>query len=83
MDYRFLSKITIEKFFEETQLSVGEIIEVIALTKTKLESKNKAADITDKMWYETFEVVIEEILSDPIIEDEKEWEETINKVFIK
>lgn len=81
MDYKFLAKTEIEKLFEESDLNTSDIIEILYLTKTKLENKNKSVKITDKMLYEAIEEVFEDVLSDTVIEDDKEWEKTINKVF--
>lgn len=79
MDYRFLAKTEVDKLFEESSLSVSEIIEVLYLTKIKLESKT--VKTTDRMLYEAMETVFEDILSDESIVDDKEWETTVKKVF--
>jgi len=83
MNYKFLASKEVEKIFEESNLSVSGIVEILHLTKVKLEKKNESAEITDKMLYEAIETVFEDILSDNVIEDDKEWEETINKIFLK
>lgn len=58
MDYRFLASRGIEKFFEETDLSVGEIIRTIVqkkFTGVEVENKSRFTDIPDKEWYEIIE----------------------------
>jgi len=83
MKYRFLASKEIEKLFDNSNLSVSDIIEVLYLIKIKLEKKNEPKDITNKMFYESIESVSEDILSDNIIEDDKEWKETVYKIFKK
>ena len=62
MDYKFLAKKEIEKFFEETDLSVGEIIRTIIQEKfTGLKSENRGVltEISDQEWYEKLEEAFE------------------------
>ena len=58
MDFRFLASRGIEKFFEDTDMSVGEIIRTIIQKKfTGIEVKNKSrlTDMSDQKWYEAIE----------------------------
>lgn len=62
MDYRFLANRGIERFFEESQMSVGEIIRTITqekFTGIKIENKSRLTEITDTEWYEIIEKVFE------------------------
>lgn len=79
MNYKFLAKEEIIKLFEDSELSAVDIVDVLHLTKIKLESKKEK--VTDKTLYEAIKVVSEDILSDSIIEDDKEWKQTVNRVF--
>lgn len=58
MDYRFLASREIEKLFEETDLTVGEIIRSITQEKfTGLKSENRGvlSEMTDQEWYESIQ----------------------------
>jgi len=58
MDYRFLASKELEKFFEDTEMSVGEIIRTITQEKfTGLKSENRSVltELSDKDWYEIIE----------------------------
>lgn len=58
MDYKFLANKEIEKFFEETEFSVGEILLSILqqrFTGVKIENKSKILDTSDQEWYEAIE----------------------------
>lgn len=58
MDYKFLVKKELDRFFEETELSVGEIFRNITsekLTGISISNKSRFHDLTDKDWYEIIE----------------------------
>lgn len=58
MDYKFLASKGIEKFFEESELTVGEIIRTITqekFTGLKVENRSVLTSISDKEWYEIIE----------------------------
>lgn len=58
MDYRFLASKGIEKFFEETDMSVGEIIRTIIqkkFTGIEVVNKSRITEISDQKWYEIIE----------------------------
>ena len=77
MDYKFLAKKALEKLFEETDLSVGEIIRTLVQEKVSgLKATNRGAltSITDKEWYSKIEKInLEESNPDVILTNE-EWE---------
>lgn len=61
MNYRFLANKAINKFFEKSELTVGEIFRAImreSSTGIKIENKSKITEITDKEWY----VILEKTL---------------------
>lgn len=58
MNYKFLAKEEIVKFFEQSELSVGEILRTITqekFTGVKIENRGRLSDISDKEWYEIIE----------------------------
>lgn len=58
MNYKFLAKEELIKFFEETDLSVGEIIRTITqekFTGVNIPNRSQLTDVSDQKWYETFE----------------------------
>lgn len=62
MDYKFLAKTEIEKLFEDSELSVGEIIRTITqekFTGIRIENKSRITEISDKEWYEIIEKAFE------------------------
>ncbi len=62
MDYKYLANKGVEKFFEETDLSVGEILRTIMqekFTGINIENKSRLTDISDKEWYEIIEKTFE------------------------
>ena len=62
MNYRFLANNTLNKFFENTELSVGEIFRAImreSSTGIKIENKSRITEISDEEWYEILEKTIE------------------------
>jgi hypothetical protein len=62
MNYRFLANNTLNKFFENTELSVGEIFRAImreSSTGIKIENKSRITEINDEEWYEILEKTIE------------------------
>lgn len=62
MDYRFLAKRGIEKFFKETELSVGEIMRTLIqekFTGLKCENRRILTEISDQKWYEIIEKTFE------------------------
>ena len=62
MDYRFLANRGLEKFFEESKLSVGEIMRTITqekFTGIKIENKSRLTEISDQEWYEIIEKTFE------------------------
>ena len=62
MNYRFLANNTLNKFFENTELSVGEIFRAImreSSTGIKIENKARITEISDEEWYGILEKTIE------------------------
>lgn len=62
MNYRFLANNTLNKFFENTELSVGEIFRAIlreSSTGIKIENKSRITEISDEDWYVILEKTIE------------------------
>lgn len=58
MDYKFLVKKELEEFFENTELSVGEIFRSILSEKFSgvvISNKSRLTDLSDKEWYEIVE----------------------------
>ena len=63
MNYKFLAKEEIVKFFEESELSVGEILRTITRethTGLKVENPSRLTEISDKEWYEIIEKSFED-----------------------
>jgi len=55
MNHKFLAKEELIKFFEETELSVGEIFRAVLrekFTDVKIENKNRLTSISDQEWGE-------------------------------
>lgn len=84
MDYKFLANKEIERFFEETNFSVGEIfLSIISKNNTGIEITNRSrfTELTDQEWYG----IIEKSLADSLEEDpklsEEEFKNTIDKIF--
>ena len=62
MNYRLLANKSINKFFEKTELSVGEIFRAIlreSSTGIKIENKARINELTDVEWYTIIENTIE------------------------
>ena len=58
MNYRFLANKALNEFFEESELSVGEILRSLlreSSTGIKIENKARITEITDSEWYEIIE----------------------------
>lgn len=58
MEYRYLTSKKIEKFFDETDLSVGEILRTITQEKfsgLKIENRNIFTEKSDVEWYSIIE----------------------------
>ena len=58
MNYKFLAKEGIVKFFEDSDFSVGEILRTIIqekFTGVKIENRGRLLEISDKEWYEAIE----------------------------
>ena len=58
MYYKFLADRALQKFFEESELSVGQIMRAITqekFTGIKIENRSRFEEITDKEWYELIE----------------------------
>ncbi len=73
MDNRYLVKRKIDKVFDETTLSVGEIIRIITQEKyTGLVSNNrsKLTEKTDEQWYNIIEEAFENELETEFYTDE-------------
>jgi hypothetical protein len=54
MNYKFLASKTIEKYFEETGLTVGEIMRAMmteSISGIKVENKARFTELTEKEWY--------------------------------
>ena len=83
MNYRFLAKEGINKLFDESDLSVGEILRTIIRERaTGLKCKNISVltSITSEKWYEVIEKAYEETQDAPI-EDDNEWSLAMSKTF--
>ena len=81
MDYKFLADKALQKFFEESDLSVGQIFLALTQERTtgiKIENRSRFEEITDKEWSEIIEKVIEESIEDEPLND-KEWATFTNK----
>jgi|TARA_R110000868_G_scaffold74337_2_gene214921 hypothetical protein len=82
MDYNFLAKKAIEKLFEDTDLSVGEIIRELTkekFTGLKAENRGVLTSISDKQWYGIIEkIAAEELEGDPVCND-LDWEKFVSK----
>jgi len=62
MNYKFLTKEEVVKFFEESDLSVGEIFRTFTqekFTGIKIENRSRFSEISDKEWYEIIEKAFE------------------------
>ena len=62
MDYKFLVNKELEKFFEEDNLSIGDIFRIITSEKRtgiKIKNKSRFQEISDKEWYEILENALE------------------------
>lgn len=62
MNYRFLAKKALDKFFDDTELSVGEIMRLITQEKyTGLKAENRGVlmEMSDEKWYENIEKTLE------------------------
>lgn len=60
MDYKFLVSKEVEKFFDETNFSVGEILLSILqekFTGIKIENKQRFLEMSDQDWYSVLEKV--------------------------
>ncbi len=58
MDYKYLTSKKVEKFFDETDLSVGEILRTITQEKfsgLKIENRNIFTEKSDEEWYSIIE----------------------------
>jgi hypothetical protein len=58
MNHRFLAKKGIEKFFNQSELSVGEILRAITqekFTGLKCENRGVLLNKSDQEWYEVIE----------------------------
>ena len=58
MDYKFLVSKELERFFEETNFSVGQIFLSILqekFTGIKIENKKRFLEMSDKEWYSVLE----------------------------
>lgn len=63
MDFRFLSKKQIEKFFTDTGFSVGQIIRAITredISGVKIENRAEISSKSDQEWYEIIEKAFED-----------------------
>lgn len=62
MNYRFLAKKQIEKLFDNTNYSVGDIIRAITreeVSGLKSDNRSVLSEKTDQEWYEIIEKVYE------------------------
>ena len=84
MDYKFLVNKELEKFFDETDFSVGEILRTILsrpLTGIEITNKSRFQEITDQEWYEIIEkTFLDSVEDDPVV-PEDEWDNVINEIF--
>jgi hypothetical protein len=82
MDYNFLAKKAIERLFEETDLSIGEVIRELTQEKvTGLKSENRGVltSKTDKEWYIAIEKITAEQLEEDTACSEEDWEKFLSK----
>ena len=62
MDYKYLTSKKLEKFFDETNLSVGDILRTITQEKfsgLKIENRNVFTETPDEEWYSIIEKAYE------------------------
>lgn len=62
MNYKFLTKESLIKFFEESELSVGEIMRSITqekFTGIRVDNRTRFTEIPEKQWYEIIEKAFE------------------------
>ncbi len=62
MNYKYLANKELDKFFEETDFSVGDIIRAITLEKIsglKVTNRGIITEKSDKEWYEIIEKAYE------------------------
>lgn len=84
MDYKFLAKIEIEKFFENTEFSVGEILLSILSHESvgvSINNRGKLLETTDQEWYAIIEKVLEESLEEDPEMSNDEFKENMSKIF--
>ena len=58
MNYRYSTKKEIDRLFDETDLTVGEIIHTIVREKytgIKISNRSKIRSMSDEDWYESIE----------------------------
>ena len=58
MNYKVLVKKELERFFEDTDLSVGEILRTVLserLTGISIPNRSRFHELTDQDWYEIVE----------------------------
>jgi hypothetical protein len=82
MNYNFLAKKAMEKLFEETDLSIGEVIRELTQEKyTGLKSENRSVltNKTDKEWCAVIEKVTAEQLEEDTACNEEDWEKFISR----
>jgi len=82
MDYNFLAKKAMEKLFEETDLSIGEVIRELTQEKfTGLKSENRSVltNKTDKEWYTVIEKITAEQLEEDTVCNEEDWEKFLSQ----
>lgn len=84
MDYKFLANKEIERFFEETDFSVGEVLlSILSKSNTGIEITNRSrfTEISDQEWYSIIEKTLSEALEEDPEMSEEEFTNTINKIF--
>ena len=62
MNHKFLVKRSLVKLFEESEMSVGEIMRTITqekFTGIKIENKRRLTELSDQDWYEVVEKACE------------------------
>lgn len=80
MDYKFLAKKALDELFEDTEMSVGEIIRTITsekVTGLRTENRSVLTEISDESWYNKIEMLSLSAKSKDDPMTETEWKEYI------
>lgn len=84
MDYRFLVSKKLENFFDNTDMSIGDIFRTIMsekVTGLNITNKSRFQQMTDQDWYEAIELAFNESQEEETFYNDKEWDNKINSFF--